>query len=213
MTFFGRIPEVDKALQYWQNAPATIDGVLGGMEHVHEMDIRESKAFLESLSRVGRERALDCAAGIGRISKHLLCPLFKLTDILEPFEHMMNRAKAELPGESVGEFLSTSMQRLVFRHTYDVVAIQWAAAYLTDEDLVSFLTRCKGALKPHGVIFLKDNVSSRDNRELDEDDNSQARSDRQYKYLFASAGLKCVKERRQQEWPPELFEAKLYALQ
>jgi protein N-terminal methyltransferase len=211
--FFGRILQMDKSLEYWQNAPATVDGVLGGMEHVHEIDIRESKAFLESLPFVGRARALDCAAGIGRISKHLLCPLFNLTDVLEPFEHMINRAKAELPPESVGEFLRTSMQQVVFRHTYDVIAIQWAAAYLTDDDLVSFLTRGKTALKPQGVIFLKDNVSFRDNRDLDADDNSQARSDRQYKYLFASAGLRCVKDRRQEEWPRDLFQAKMYALQ
>jgi protein N-terminal methyltransferase len=51
--------------QYWNNAPATVNGVLGGMEHVHEDDIRESRAFLESLDGVGRERALDCAAGPG----------------------------------------------------------------------------------------------------------------------------------------------------
>jgi protein N-terminal methyltransferase len=198
--------------QYWNNAPPTVDGVLGGMEHVHEDDIRESRAFLESLDGVGRERALDCAAGIGRVSKYLLCPLFRLTDVMEPVTRMMETAKAELPKESIGEFLECSMQQMTFRHSYDVIAIPWAAAYLLDDDLVPFLSRCKNSLRTNGVIFLKDNISSRDNSARDVDDNGLARSDRQYKTLFAKAGLLCVQERVQLNWPKDLFQAKMYAL-
>lgn len=201
----------EKSLRYWANAPATVDGVLGGVEHVHEIDIRESKAFLESLQGVGRERALDCGAGIGRISKNLLCPLFTRTDLIEPFEHMLDIAKAELPKERVGEFLSVSMEQAVLAHTYDLITMQWVAAYLHDAALVSFLSRCKGALNPGGVIFLKDNIATR-RRMVDADDNSQIRSDKQYKALFEKAGLACVKETSQVEWPKELYEAKMYAL-
>jgi protein N-terminal methyltransferase len=201
-----------KALRYWNNAPATVDGVLGGMEHVHEHDIRDSRKFLESLDGVGRERALDCAAGIGRVAKYLLCPLFKLTDVMEPVARMMETAKAELPRESVGEFLECSIQQMTFRHKYDVIAIPWAAAYLLDDDLVAFLARCKPALRPNGVIFLKDNISSRDNSTRDADDHGLARSDKQYKALFAKAGLQCFKERVQDDWPQDLFQAKMYAL-
>jgi protein N-terminal methyltransferase len=201
----------EKSLRYWANAPATVDGVLGGVEHVHEIDIRESKAFLESLDGVGRERALDCGAGIGRISKNLLCPLFKLTDVMEPFPHMLDIAKAELPSERVGEFLPTSMERADLPHTYDLITMQWVAAYLHDDALVSFLERCKAALKPGGVIFIKDNIATR-NRLVDAEDNSQIRSDKQYKALFAKAGLACVKEAPQVEWPEDLYEARMYAL-
>ena len=49
-----------KSLSYWEKVPATIGGVLGGMDHVHEADIRESRAFIESIADVGRVRALDC---------------------------------------------------------------------------------------------------------------------------------------------------------
>jgi protein N-terminal methyltransferase len=200
-----------KALQYWANAPATVDGVLGGFEHVHEIDIRESRLFLESLEAVGRERALDCGAGIGRNSKHLLCPLFKLTDVMEPFPHMLDIAKAELPQDRVGEFLPTSMEQMEFRHTYDVVTVLWAAGYLQDDALISFFSKCKKALNPNGVIFLKDNIAS-GTRMVDEEDDSQIRSDRQYKSLFVKAGLRCIRECAQREWPEDLYNAKMYAL-
>jgi protein N-terminal methyltransferase len=200
----------DKSLRYWSTAPATVDGVLGGFEHVHEIDIRESKAFLESLP-IGRDRALDCGAGIGRISKHLLCPLFKLTDVMEPFPHMLDIAKAELPAERIGEFLPTSIEQAVLSHTYDLITMKWVAAYLQDDALVAFLSKCKSALGSTGVIFLKDNIAS-GRRLVDKDDNSQIRSDRQYKALFAKAGLTCIEERAQREWPEGLYDARMYAL-
>lgn len=201
-----------KALQYWNKAPATVDGVLGGMEHVHEQDIRASREFLESLDDVGRERALDCAAGIGRVAKYLLCPLFNITDLMEPVARLMETAKAALPRERIGEFLECSAQQMTFRHKYDVIAIPWAAAYLLDDDLVAFLARSKTALRPNGVIFLKDNISSRHNVTRDADDHGLARSDKQYKAIFAKAGLVCLRERVQAGWPRDLFQAKMYAL-
>jgi len=182
------------------------------MEHVHEIDIAGSKAFLESLESVGRDRALDCAAGIGRISKHLLCPVFRITDVIEPAEHLIRVAKAELPPKGMGEFQQSSLQTALLRHTYDVIAIPWAAAYLRDEDLIAFLSRCKSALHSAGAVFLKDNISSSNRRVVDREDNSQIRSDKQYKAIFASAGLTCFKECRQEPWPLDLHPAKMYAL-
>ena len=64
---------------YTKKEDATIDGVLGGYGYVHDNDIRDSRNFLNYLNqkyglRFGR--ALDCGAGIGRISKDLLSKLF-----------------------------------------------------------------------------------------------------------------------------------------
>lgn len=202
-----------KTRQYWARVEPTINGVLGGMEHVHEDDIRESKAFLESLQFVGRERALDCGAGIGRVSKHLLCPLFQTTDLMERSQHMLEAAKANLPLESVGELFVDSMEQVVLRNTYDVIAMQWVAAYLQDADLASFLSRCKAALKANGIIFLKDNVSAGNRLFVNKEDYSQIRSEKHYKTIFARAGITCIKEGRQQQWPRDLCPAKMYALQ
>jgi protein N-terminal methyltransferase len=182
------------------------------MEHVHEDDIRESELFVKSLKSVGRERALDCAAGIGRISKFLLCPLFKITDVMERSPQMIDFARASLPAESVGEFILDSMEDFVPRHDYDLIAIPWAAAYLQDADLASFLRRCKAALRDNGVIFVKDNVADGNDLFVSKADCSRTRSDSQYKKIFAKAGLHCIKERNQKEWPADLFRAKMYAL-
>lgn len=202
----------EQCRRYWTQASPTIDGVLGGLGHVHELDVRESMEFLESLKFVGRERAFDCGAGIGRISKHLLCPLFRTTDVLEPSQHLLERAKVELRTSSIGEFLNEPMERTVFRHSYDVIAIQWVAAYLGDRDLVSFLARAKGALNTKGIIFLKDNVAAETEPVVHAEDGSLTRSDEHYADIFADAGLKCVRKRLQREWPSDLFKAKMYAL-
>lgn len=202
----------EQCRRYWTEAPPTIDGVLGGLERVHELDIRESREFLESLKFVGRERALDCGAGIGRISKHLLCPLFRTTDVLEPSRHLFDRAKVELMTSAVGEFLNESVEKIVFRHSYDVIAIQWVAAYLSDLDLSSFLARAKGALNTNGVIFLKDNVAAGTGHVVHDEDGSQTRSDEHYADIFAQSGLKCVRKRLQRQWPADLFKARMYAL-
>jgi protein N-terminal methyltransferase len=202
----------EQCRRYWTEASSTIDGVLGGLGHVHELDVRGSMEFLESLKFVGRERALDCGAGIGRISKHLLCPLFRTTDVLEPDQHLFERAKVELRTSRIGEFLNEPMERTVFRHSYDLIAIQWVAAYVSDRDLVSFLARAKGALNTRGVIFLKDNVAAGTGHVVHDEDGSQTRSDEHYADIFARAGLKCVKKRLQRQWPADLFKAKMYAL-
>ena len=37
----------EKIIQYWDSQPATIDGVLGGYEYVHDQDVRTSYSMLE----------------------------------------------------------------------------------------------------------------------------------------------------------------------
>jgi protein N-terminal methyltransferase len=202
----------EKTRRYWSEAEPTVNGVLGGMEHVHEDDIRESKAFLESLPLVGRERALDCGAGIGRVSKYLLCPLFQTTDVMERSPHMLAAARAALPPEAVGEFLAESLERVVLRNTYDLIVMQWVAAYLKDEELTAFLCRCKNALNPNGIVFLKDNIASDNHLFIHKEDFSRIRPDRHYKLIFDKSGLTCIKEARQQKWPRDLCQARMYAL-
>lgn len=187
--------------------------MLGASGHFHKAEIEESRAFIESLRFVGRERALDCGAGIGRISKHLLCPLFKTTDVLEASRKLLARAKAELPPESIGEFIAKSIEHVAFRHTYDLIAMNWVVAYLLDDDFVTFLQRCRKTLNPNGIIFIKDNLSSsRKSLLVDEKDNNLARTDKHYKHIFAESGMTCVKERRQRQWPEDLYPVKMYAL-
>ena len=41
---------------------------------------------------------------------------------------------------------------------YDVIWVQWALLYLTDADAAAFLARCHAALRPGGVLVVKENV-------------------------------------------------------
>eukprot|EP00758_Cryptobia_borreli_P007420 Tbor_TRINITY_DN5292_c0_g8::TRINITY_DN5292_c0_g8_i1::g.16445::m.16445/K16219/NTMT1, METTL11A, NTM1; protein N-terminal methyltransferase len=203
-----------KALNYWENTPATFSGVLGGMDHIHERDIEASRMFIDSLTTVGHSYALDCGAGIGRVTKHLLLPLFDKVDLMEPIEKMIDVAKKELDQARIGHYYITSMEKAELDEgKYDLIVIQWTAIYLTDEDFISFLAKCKCSLKEGGVIFFKENCSSDNNFLVDKDDSSLTRSDAHYKRIFAAAGVVCLKEEVQKNWPSDLLMVKMYALQ
>ncbi|KAG5497851.1 hypothetical protein GH5_02643 [Leishmania sp. Ghana 2012 LV757] len=202
-----------KALEYWRNVPATVSGVLGGMDHIHDVDIKGSCSFIESLPDHGVSRALDCGAGIGRIAKSLLTKLYATTDLLEPVEHMLEEAKRELAGMPVGKFILASMETVKLPpNTYDLIVIQWTAIYLTDDDFVKFFKECQKSLTPNGYIFFKENCSTGDRFLVDKEDSSLTRSDRHYKRLFSESGVRVVKEAFQEDWPGDLFPVKMYAL-
>ena len=77
----------EKAAEYWSDIPPTIDGMLGGFAKISGTDIDGSSKFLKGLFRLddapGNARCLDCGAGIGRISKHLLQRHFSTVDLVE----------------------------------------------------------------------------------------------------------------------------------
>lgn len=204
-----------KSLAYWRKVEPTVSGVLGGMEHVHDADIRESKEFILSVQPpVGRKRALDCGAGIGRITKNLLVPLFETTDLMEPIDHMLEKAKVELAEHTgkIGKFLLESMEKAELTETYDVIVIQWVAIYLTDDHFSAFLKRCKAALNENGIIFFKENTASKNKFLVDKDDSSLTRSDAHYRHIFEAAGVTCVQHALQKVWPEDLFPVMMYAL-
>ena len=52
---------------------------------MHPVDVDTSCNFLDYFGpKVGHKRALDCGAGIGRVTKHVLLPRFDFIDIVEP---------------------------------------------------------------------------------------------------------------------------------
>ena len=63
----------------------TVDGMLGGFAKISPTDIEGSskllKQILKSEGGPGAEIALDCGAGIGRITKHLLTKHFQTVDL------------------------------------------------------------------------------------------------------------------------------------
>lgn len=137
--------------QYWAEVPATVDGMLGGYGSVSNLDIQGSKMFLRKLletnNHAGRTRALDCGAGIGRITKHLLVPMFDKVDMVEQSKHFVEKSKEYIGPtlyQKVGKAYAVDLQDFaVSENEYDVIWIQWVLAYVEDDALVEFLKNCK----------------------------------------------------------------------
>ena len=83
-----------RGAEYWARAPATDDGVLGGLARVAPADARESAMFLNELLDRGHAaagRALDCGAGIGRVARDVLTPRFAVVDAAEQDVALLSR--------------------------------------------------------------------------------------------------------------------------
>ncbi|XP_054612694.1 N-terminal Xaa-Pro-Lys N-methyltransferase 1 isoform X2 [Dunckerocampus dactyliophorus] len=173
---------------YWKEVPPTVDGMLGGYGNISSIDINGSKAFLRKFLGEGEGKttagcALDCGAGIGRISKRLLLPLFKTVDLVDVTQEFLDKAKTYL-GED---------------------------GHLTDNHLVEFLRRCHKALRPNGLIVIKDNVSY-EGVVPDEVDSSVCRDLEIVRSLVGRAGLSIVYEEQQVNFPKEIYHVHTLAL-
>lgn len=138
------------AANYWSEIPATVDGMLGGFGYISETDIKGSRLLLKQLfnSRTppDKEYALDCGAGIGRITKYLLTDIFNKVDMVEQNPIFLERAKIYLGHKqsNVVNYFPTGLQSfLPLIKKYDVIWVQWVLGHLTDSDLVQFLQRCQ----------------------------------------------------------------------
>lgn len=173
---------------------ASVDGVLGGFGHISPVDISGSRAFLQSLPTCGFDRAIDCGAGIGRISRDLLCPMFKEVDLVEQNPLYVDKARSYCGGQkSMRHYFTRGLQDFVFEPaSYDVIWIQWVIGHLPDADFLPFMERCvKGLRQPGGYIVLKEN-NAKKGFVMDLEDQSVTRQDAQFRLLFEQAGLELV---------------------
>ncbi|GAA5978207.1 hypothetical protein JCM10908_004273 [Rhodotorula pacifica] len=113
------VPDFEAGVQYWEHTSADVNGVLGGYGEstpVPRLDATSSRLLILSLlpqlstippphrsssspttpatTRPSRPfRALDCGAGIGRVTSTVLLPLFDLVDLVEPVPSFVKQAK------------------------------------------------------------------------------------------------------------------------
>ncbi|TNV70621.1 hypothetical protein FGO68_gene17046 [Halteria grandinella] len=203
---------------YWDRQAASIDGVLGGYGVVHQRDVEGSRGFLEKLKvasdckPMGTGRALDCGAGIGRVTKELLLPNFDTIDLIEPSKIQLDQAKLNFHNNTkVATYYQMGLQDFKYEHSYDCIWVQWVLCYLTDEDMVRFLIESKGRLMEGGVIVVKEN-NSEERPVYDGDDNSVARTREAFERLFERAGLTIVGHEYQRGFPEELMRVSMWAL-
>ncbi|SJX61911.1 related to TAE1-AdoMet-dependent proline methyltransferase [Sporisorium reilianum f. sp. reilianum] len=117
-------PDVKRGVQYWEGVEASVDGVLGGFGHVSRVESLGSRSFLLNVlphlsfcapassnvssaqwkkdriaERGGkgkaRTRALDCGAGVGRVTQHSLLPIFDEVHMVEPVAKFLQEAKKQ----------------------------------------------------------------------------------------------------------------------
>lgn len=138
-----------KGAKYWEKVEPTVDGMLGGLGYLNNIDIKDSERFLKGLfkerSALGKTRALDCGAGIGRITKNLLSRYFDKVDLVDQDPKFIEKAKNLLQeNNNVGELYCSGLQEFVpEKGKYDVIWMQWVLTHLTDEDLTALLQRCR----------------------------------------------------------------------
>ncbi|GAB4813805.1 hypothetical protein N2152v2_000851 [Parachlorella kessleri] len=206
------------------------DGVLGGFGQVSKPDIQDSRQFLlkafgAALQEAAEGKrhlvALDCGAGVGRVTEHLLLHFFQEVDLVEPSAHLLAAAKQRLSGRSSNSlpkqhkavnFFQMGLQQFMPEpQRYDVIWVQWALLYLTDDDAVAFFQRCMDNLKPGGLIFVKENICG-EGFVVDNDDASVTRSHQYMVELFDRAGLHLMHTALQKNFPKGLFKGLLLEL-
>ena len=219
--------------------PATVDGVLGGFASLDAPDVRASRRFLtqarDAAGQSGAFAAADVAAGIGRVTKHVLLPGGASgVDVLEPARTLREAAcafvdaPATVEGVEVGgsaakcRFLAAPMQDWTpSSSSYDVIWAQWCVGHLTDAHFLRFLQRCRNALKPRGILVIKDNCgeSSKtdDCFEVDDDDRSICRGRAYLEALLALSGAELLCTALQpvageDAFPADIYPVRSYAL-
>eukprot|EP00834_Sanchytrium_tribonematis_P006305 NODE_452_length_7258_cov_0.721050.p5 type:complete len:218 gc:universal NODE_452_length_7258_cov_0.721050:5577-6230(+) len=209
----------EKASLYWSKVEANDDGMLGGLSHVSDIDIKASKQFLLDLKpkfNFTNQICLDCGAGIGRVTKHLLSKQFNTIDLVESNEKFLYHAKSvNLKGLNISEYFCSSLHVFQFTKKYDCIWIQWVSSQLFNEDFISFLQKCQNALSQDGIIIVKENILRNGGEEdivMDDVDYSFTRTDAGFKKLFERANLVLIHEEIQQNWPQHLFPVKMYCL-
>jgi protein N-terminal methyltransferase len=211
--------DYEKAKDYWAKQQATNNAMLGGFAQISFIDLRASTDFLKSIMKIkpqpGHARALDCGAGIGRVTKNLLITFYDKIDLLEQDEKFTKKAEEAIePFNKLGSIFNVGLQEFdpPTAYTYDLIWVQWVLIYLKDEDLIVFFKKCVSALSKNGVIILKENFTTADQLEIDEQDSSVTRPLKSMKKFIAAAGLRIIKELRQTDFPKGLFPVYMIAL-
>jgi protein N-terminal methyltransferase len=158
--------------------------------------------------------ALDCGAGIGRVSKHLLLKNFDQVEMVDVTDNFINQAQLYLGEEDskrVAKFHCTGLQSFYPEpNKYDCIWMQWVLGYLKDSDLVDFFKRCKKALKPNGICVLKENITKAAT-EFDDTDSSYTRTRSDYLNLIHKADMNILRDEKQRNFPAELYEVRIIA--
>lgn len=199
------------AQSYWDHVEPTIDGMLGGFAPINHIDIRGSLAYLQSMYRLkpppGRLRALDCGAGIGRVTRFLLLPQFECVDAVEQCAKFAQEMRTYVVSPKLGRIYNQGLQEFTPEDgCYDLIWSQWVLGHLPDVDLISFFQRCVRGLSKNGILIIKENVTSSTEQVIvDEVDSSLTRPLEQLKRLLVLGGWRIVRCTQQHNFPAGIY--------
>ena len=215
-------------LAHWTNEVSADgnDGVLGGWAEVDEEDARGSLEFIQDcigtppeLWPISGLRALDCGAGVGRVTGSVLIRVAERVHLVEVSQSLLSKASKELAEHSSRlELEQCSLREFAPPPgSYDLVWAQWVLGHLTDTDFVGLLNRCRKALRPGGAVVIKDNAATPSQCDqgsgrylLDEENAAVIRSHAHVRALCKLAGLKLLKSKVQENFPEDLHIVRMY---
>jgi len=216
--------------KHWESKEATLKSVLGGWEETHLPDIKCSNELINGLiltNQLNPEYALDCGAGIGRVTNNVLINFFNNIDMFEKNEKFVEKCKEMFKNiPKIKNIYLSSLEQFDFKHKYDLIWIQWCLENLEDEDLIPFLKKCKDNLCENGKIIVKENYYFFDNSEDNNDKNlhyinyeyskedfSKQRLDSFYINLFINMGFKIINHFINPNWPNKIMPLIVYVLE
>ncbi|XP_007935892.1 alpha N-terminal protein methyltransferase 1B [Orycteropus afer afer] len=214
----GEMQFYARAKLFYQDVPATEEGMMGNFIELSNPDLQASQKFLRKFiggpGKAGTDCALDCGSGIGRVSKHVLVPVFNCVELVDMMESFLLEAQnyLQVKADKVESYHCYSLQEFTPPFgRYDVIWIQWVSGYLTDKDLLAFLSRCRDGLKENGVIILKDNVA-REGCIFDLSDSSVTRDMDILQSLIRKSGLVVLGKEKQEGFPEQCIPVWMFAL-
>ncbi|KAI8779352.1 N-terminal Xaa-Pro-Lys N-methyltransferase 1-A [Biomphalaria glabrata] len=208
------------AKDYWAKIDPTVDGMLGGFAKISPTDINGSKAFLRPFLKIAGgsvtpKFALDCGAGIGRVTKRLLLPIFENVDMVEQDRHFCDNAKEFIGPEAsrVENIFCMGLQDFTpTENKYNLIWSQWVLGHLEDNHLIHFFQRCQKGLADGGIIIAKENVLEEGQKSFDDNDSSYTRTRKELKDCIKKAGLTIIAEEKQRDFPKDLYPVYMFAL-
>jgi hypothetical protein len=151
-------------------------------------------------------KAIDCGAGVGRITKHILLRRYDSVRLIEADPVLSKRSRAYLGRKRAGRctFTCSRLEELDLDALYggcpgaDLIWLQWTLQYLTDLDAVKTLKNLSGILMAKtGILVIKENrpygMARSDRFHMETPICSGrydiTRSDAHHRLLFQRAGL------------------------
>ena len=199
--------------------------MLGGFPQVSRVDLQGSSNFLAKLRRGSKHfpaskklrRAVDCGAGIGRITEGLLVKVADVVDVVEPVKSFTDQVEGKT---GVGRIFNVGLEDWHPEQDgealkYDLIWTQWCLGQLKDVQVVEYLQRMQKVLSEGGWIIVKENLSNHHKGEdvYDETDSSVTRTPEKFQQLFDKGGVKVVSTELQRGMPKGLYLVRTWALQ